>query len=358
MLNFAVGPVMMDKKTRKIGGNQIPYFRTSEFSSIMKENEFLIKKISHAPVDSKVVFLTSSGTGAMEAAIINFFDKNDKLLVINGGGFGKRFSQICALHELDYYELIPKFGCSVTMDDLQNFKDKGYTGLLVNMHETSIGVLYDMKLISDFCRENGIRLVVDAISSFIADEIDLTAIRADVLIIGSQKALAVAPGISILVLSDFAIKRINNKSAMKSYYFNLKEYLTNIERGQTPYTPAISVLLQLNLRLKSIDKIGIDNERKKIESIAKDFRDKIRDLPFEFVSKSPSNAVTCLSVRKGVSAKRVFEVLKNDYGIFICPNGGDFADSLFRVGHIGDLSKRDNSKLVRVFKKLEKRGII
>lgn len=357
MRNFAVGPVLMDKKIRKIGAKQLPYFRTKEFSDLVLKNEALIKKFFNAPQNSRAVFLTASGTGAMEAAVINFFDKNDKILIVNGGSFGKRFAQICSVHGLNYTEIIPEFGCSVTEEQLSAFDGKGYTGFLVNMHETSIGVLYDMKIISEFCKRNGVRLVVDAISSFIADDTDMSGFGADIVITGSQKALAVPPGLAIMVLSEYAVQKIKNND-VESFYFDLKQYLADGERGQTPFTPAVGVLIQLNKRLQRIDKVGFAAEREKIFAVAKDFRARIKAFPFEFVSKSPSNAVTCLSVKEGVSAKAIFETLKNDYGIFICPNGGSLADKVFRVGHIGDLTRKDNTALLKAFKKLQKRGII
>ena len=105
MINFKVGPVMSSKEILEIGGQQIPYFRTSEFSEVMFENEKLIKKFAKASDDSKVVFLTSSGSGAMETAIMNTLTPNDKALVVNGGSFGHRFVELLELHHVPYTEI-------------------------------------------------------------------------------------------------------------------------------------------------------------------------------------------------------------------------------------------------------------
>ena len=90
MINFTVGPVQMDKETRRLGKNQIPYFRTPEFSSLMKENEKLLCEFFDAPDESRVIFMTASGTASMEASVMNFFTPQDKVLVVNGGSFGHR----------------------------------------------------------------------------------------------------------------------------------------------------------------------------------------------------------------------------------------------------------------------------
>ena len=211
MLNFTVGPVMSDEKVRAIGAEQVPYFRTPEFSKIMLENEVLMKKFAKAADDARVVFITGSGTASMEA---------------------------------------------------------------------------------------------------------------------------------------------------KCMYLDLKSALKNGERGQTPFTPAVGILRQINARLKEIDVAGgVEAETKKIAELAQDFREKIKGLPFEIVSESMSNAVTPLHPLN-VSAYDVFTKLKDEYGIWICPSGGEMKETIFRVGHSGALTKEDNTTLVNAFKDLQKRGLL
>lgn len=136
---FTIGPVEMYPETLEMSGKQLPYFRTSEFSEIMLENEVLLKESIHAPKESKVIFLTASGTAAMEAAVINCFTSDDRLLVIQGGSFGRRFSEICRIHKIPFDELILSFGEVLTKEKLEPYNKKGYSGLLVNLHETSTG---------------------------------------------------------------------------------------------------------------------------------------------------------------------------------------------------------------------------
>lgn len=357
MLNFTVGPVQSEDYVLEIGAKSTPYFRTTEFSELMLENEKLMKEFLNADDSSKVIFLTGSGTAAMEATVINMFDKNDKVIVINGGSFGNRFSEICSLHGINHSNVMLRLGETLKKENLEVFAGKEYTGMLVNVHETSTGVYYDLDIISEFCRENNIFLVIDAISSFMADPLDMKKSSAGVVITSSQKALACPPGISIVVLSSEAIDRVK-RIETKSLYLDFESALNNGKRGQTPYTPAVTILLQINSRLVHIKKSGgVEAEVRRVGNLAEDFRKKIIGLPFEIASECMSNALTPLRPITQ-SANQIFLKLKDEYNIWVCPNGGELKDSLFRVGHIGCLTKVDNDVLIGALNDLKKKRFI
>lgn len=360
MLNFTVGPVMSLPEITKVASESTPYFRTPEFSKIMLENEKIMLDFLEAPKDSRCVFLTTSGTGAMESCVMNILNEQDKVMVINGGSFGARFVEMCELHNLKYTEIKCDFGCQVTKEQLECFEGKGYTALLVNMDETSSGVLYDMHLISDFCKRNGMLLIVDAISAFITDEINMEELNAAVVITGSQKALAVQPGISVIALSPIAIERINDNQE-KTMYLSLKSALKNMERGQTPFTPAVTTLLQINTRLSGIrDNGGLKKERQKVKEICSMFREAVKNYSFEFVvkeDKDRSNAVTAVRPIT-CSASKIVQILKDEYNIWVCPNGGELADKVFRVGHIGNIKVEDMKVLIDALNDMKNRKII
>lgn len=359
MINFTVGPVQSPDIVCVIGAEQVPYFRTAEFSELMLENERLIKKFANAGDSSRVVFLTSSGSGGMEAAIMNTLTPADKVLVINGGSFGERFVELLDLHDIPFSEIKLAPGKNITPECLKPYENKGYTSFIVNKHETSTGVHYDIDLISKFCKRNNLFLIVDNISSFLADSFDLEALDADIMIAGSQKALACPPGIVVMCLSSRALDRIE-KIECKCQYFDLKLALKNMDRGQTPWTPAVGILRQINARLKEIDtKGGVDTEITRTAYLAEYFRQKLinNNLPFEIISDSLSNAVTPLHPTTA-NAYEIFLRLKDEYGMWICPNGGTMKDSVLRVGHLGDLSTDDYDMLISAFKDLQRRGII
>lgn len=359
MINFTVGPVQSSDAVRAVGAEQVPYFRTAEFSATMLQNEALVKKFAKASADSRVVFMTCSGSGGMETAIMNCLSKKDKALVVNGGSFGERFVELLTLHEIPFTEIKVEHGKALTSEHLAPYEGQGYTAFLLQKHETSTGVHFDTDLVSEFCRRNGLFLIVDTISTFLCDPFDMERLGAGVMITGSQKALACPPGIAVMVLAPDALKRIEeNKCCCQ--YFDLKLALKNQERGQTPWTPAVGVLLQINVRLKEIEANGgEDAEIARCASLAKYFRDKIIEykLPFEIISESLSNAVTPLHPTTA-SAFEIFLKLKDEYGIWICPNGGSMKDTVFRVGHIGYLTTEDYDKLIAAFVDLRDKGVI
>lgn len=359
MINFTVGPVQSSEAVRAIGAEHVPYFRTAEFSAIMLENERLIKKFAHTTDDSRVVFMTCSGSGGMETAIMNTLTKDDKALVVNGGSFGERFVELLTLHQIPFTEIKLEHGKALKPKHLAPYEGKGYTAFLLQKHETSTGVHYDINLVSDFCKRNGCFLIVDTISTFLTDPFDMAALDAGVMITGSQKALACPPGIAVMALAPSALERIE-KTKCCCQYLDLKLALKNQERGQTPWTPAVGVLLQINQRLKEIDAAGGDEaEIARAAELASYFRNKLKEhnLPFEIISESLSNAVTPLHPTTQ-SAFEIFLKIKDEYGMWICPNGGDMKDTVFRVGHLGYLHKEDYDKLIAAFLDLREKKYI
>lgn len=356
MLNFAVGPVQMEPYILEAGAEQIPYFRTEEFSVVMKENEAWMKQCMGASEDSRVLFLTGSGTAAMEAAVQNLFTCRDRVLVISGGGFGRRFAQICRVHHIPCTEVVLEAGKTLREEELSAYDGQGYTGLLVNVLETSTGVYYDLDMLGSFCRRNRCLFVVDAISSFLADPLFMEKQGIDAVLTGSQKALALPPGISVLALSPRAVERVE-ANEVESLYFDLKAYLKDGLRGQTPFTPAVGILLQMHLRLKSLTEAGVETEWKRAAELAAHFRKGIEALPFTIFSDSLSNAVTPLHPLHA-SAYQIFLTLKDEYGIYVCPNGGELADQVFRVGHMGALTEQDNQRLLDALTDMQNRGLL
>lgn len=346
MLNFTVGPVQMDEAICRIGAEQVPYFRTPEFSQVMFENESMLLQLAQAPRGSRAVFLTASSTGAMEASVMNTLSSADKALVVDGGSFGHRFVQLLQIHGIPHevIELAP--GESLKAEHLAPFEGVGITAFLINADETSTGVFYDMRLVSDFCRRNDAFFIVDAVSAFLTDAVPMDELGIDLLITGSQKALAVPPGVSVIALAPKALERVE-RTEVRCMYFDLADALKNGERGQTPFTPAVGILLQVHERLRALVEVGgVQVELDRAAALAQDFRSRIAGMPFSLLAESPANGVTALRVEGGISAKDIFARMKDDHGIWVCPNGGDLAETVFRVGHMGALTTEDNETLV------------
>lgn len=350
---------MSSEAVRAVGAEQVPYFRTAEFSALLKENEALVKEFAGADDSARAVFITGSGTASMESVIMNVLTPRDRALVVDGGSFGHRFVELLELHEIPHTVIKMKPGEALREERLKEFEGQEYTAFVVNTHETSTGVLYDMPMISSFCKRNGCLFVADSISAFLADPFNMKELGVDIMITGSQKALACPPGVSLIILSERSIKRVEENHC-KCMYLDLNLALKNGERGQTPFTPAVGTLRQIHTRLLEIKQSGgAETEIQRTAGLAEYFRNRLAEekLPFEIVSESMSNAVTPLHPTTA-SAYDIFLAMKDEYGIWVCPNGGDLHDTVFRVGHIGDLKREDYDVLIDAFLDLRERGII
>lgn len=349
---FTPGPVPMSKKTLKIAGEQVPYFRNKFFSNKMFESKKLLLKLVNAEKGSNIVFLGGSGTSAMEASILNILSSKDESLVLNAGGFGQRFVDICKLNKIKTNEIRLKRNEEIKFNNIEVKKSKAF---IINAHETTIGRLFNLEKTGEFCKKNKLLHIVDAISAFVCDEIDMKKQNIDVLILSSNKGLALAPGLSMIVLSPNVIKRLNN---VDSIYFNFKEYLSNIKRGQTPFTPPVSILLQLNQKLKELDKKSIKKVNNKTAELAKYFRKKIKDLPYKFYVKDMSNAMTSIVPVNGEKAWEIVEYFEKNYNIVLTPSGGELKDKLIRVSHMGEMNKKYIDVLVSHLKKYHKKELL
>ena len=339
---FTPGPVKMSEEILEIGAKQTPYFRNSAFSEVTFNCEKGLLKMLNAPKGSRVLFLTASGTAGMESVVINLLNKNDNALVVHGGGFGGRFVDICALHEIPHYD----FKVSNTnLSDIETLAPKEqFSSLIVNAHETSVGHLYDLDAMGAYAKKNNLLFIVDAISMLVTDPIDMSAQHIDAVVASSQKGLALPPGLTMVVLSPRALERVQD---VKSLYFNFKDYLANGERGQTPYTPAVTIMLQLEARLAQIEREGgVAQSIAKAKEIAQYFRDNIKNLPLKLYTPYMPNAMTTLTPTDGKSAIDIVNDLEKSYKVMVCPNGGAQRDIIFRVSHMGDMTREYTDLLI------------
>ena len=349
MTIFTVGPVMMYPETLDIESAQLPYFRTDGFGQLMKESERYFLRSVHAPADASFIALTSSGTGAMDASVQNLLTANDKALVINGGSFGERFAQITRKYGIptDTYDIEPF--CAFSKEEFEKFSGCGYTALLVNACDTGSGQKYDLDYLSDFCKRNDMLFIVDAVSAYLADPIDMEKQGIDVLFTASQKALALSPGAALVALSKRAVERLSGSSP--SYYFDFKSYIENQKRGQPPFTSAVGIMLSIHQRLRAIDEKGVDKEIALHAERAEYFRRKVKDLPVEIPEIPLSNCCTPL-VFPERNAFAVYTELVEKYDIYLTPSGGALKDVQLRVGHLGNLSLEDFDDLIAKMQKV------
>ncbi len=339
---FTPGPVKMSDEILEVGSKQTPYFRNCEFSDVTYACEKGLLEMVNAPEGSKVIFLTASGTAGMESVVMNLLNKDDNALVVNGGGFGSRFVKICDVHDIPHTDFVVK---NTNLHDIEALAPKeNYTSLIVNAHETSVGHLYDLEAMGAFAKKNNLLYIVDAISMLVTDPVDMQSSNIDVVIASSQKGLALPPGLTMVVLAPRALEKVQD---IKSLYFNYKDYLSNGERGQTPYTPAVTIMLQLEARLNQIKRRGgVQQSIQKAKDISEYFRASIKDLPLKEYTPFMPNAMTTLTPTDGKGAMEIVNGLEDGYKVMVCPNGGAERDIIFRVSHMGDMTRAYTDVLI------------
>lgn len=335
---FTPGPVTIHEHILSIGAKQPPYNRTSDFSRLTSEILSSLKYIFQTKGD--VALLTGSGTLAMEAAVLNFLTPGEKVLIVNGGTFGQRWCDICEIHSIPYHQINLQPGEDLDLHQLRKILEKhGFAAFLINAHETSTGHLYDIKAIGDIIRDSSMLYIVDAISTICADPFQMDDWNVDIAILSSQKALALPPGLSFVAMGARAIMRLR-ENRPKTLYMDLQNYLTNQERGQVPYTPAIGLLLQLHQRLLDIQQNTLPETILLHARRASDFREAIIDLPLSILPDRQSNAITAL-LCNDIDATDIVQILRDHHHAEVAPSGGDLKHKLIRISHMGDQNSSD-----------------
>lgn len=346
MKHFIVGPVEMYPSVKNILEKGYTYFRTEEYGNLVKDCLDKLSVMLGNSLENSLIYLASSGTGAMEAVVDNCMKNTDKALVINGGSFGHRFDELLNWHNIPHETINLNWDEVITKEHLSSYCNKGFNSLFVNLDETSSGKLYDIELLSQFCKKNNMYLIVDAISTFLADEYDMEKYGVDVTILSSQKGLCLSAGTSFVSFSKRMKDRVLKNSNSSSYYFNFKNYFKNLERGQTPFTPTVSTMYELNEMLNLIEKAGGKNcWIKSIAQKAQYFRKKALAMGLTIPSYPKSNTLTPLYF-DDIDASMVVKILRDKYQLFVNPCGGDLAKNLLRVSHIGNTTIKDIDDLL------------
>lgn len=341
-----VFPGNIEDSILQIGGKPFPYMRTAQFSELVKDSEKMLLELMHCP-GGRVIFYTASGTGAMDAVVTNYVSRCKKVFIVAGGSFGYRWKSLCEYYHCPNTVFEVQFACDIDYAQLEEAVAASHPDVfLCQHHETSTGQLYNMKKISAICKKHNVSLVVDAISSFLADELDMADLGIDICITSSQKGLNIAPGLSFLFLSP---KVLQTDFAHKSYYFDFAENLKNLERGQTPYSPATTLFLQLHVRLQNDMTIGIKNIIASVRTKALYFRELCKQNGWEVPAEVPSNCITGFFVRRNGGI--LFEELLKQ-NIYIMPGG---TPDYFRVSHLGIQTNEDLDDLAKRIREVENR---
>jgi aspartate aminotransferase-like enzyme len=318
---------------RAMAGADI-HHRTEDFRQLSKQLARDLKFFMGT--DNDVAIFTSSGTGAMEAAVSNLFAKGDKVVVATAGKFGERWVQIAKAFGLDVTVLEEPYGDAVAPERVADaLRAPGVQGVFVQATESSTGVSHDVKSMAEAVRRTDAIFVVDAITGLGTSHLDIDGWGLDVVVGGSQKAVMIPPGLAFASVSQKAWKR-RERAKQPYFYLDLYKHAQASEKGESPFTPATSLLLGLAEVLRYIRELGPENLIENAQLLARATREAAGALGLElFARRNPSGAVTAIRPPKGVDSGQIVKAYRERFGAIIANGQGSMKGEIFRIAHLG-----------------------
>lgn len=333
---LAPGPTPIPPEVLSAMSMPIIHHRSTDFIPVLESAKKGLQWLYQTKND--VLILCSTGTGGMVGAVNNFFSPNDKVLVINGGNFGERWTKICQAYGLQVQEIAVEWGYTVKPEAVEEAlkKSPDIKGVFVQASETSTGVYHDIQTLSEIVkkRDNTI-FIVDAISALAAHDLKTDRWGIDIMVGGSQKGLMLPPGLAFVSISEKAWKMADN-AKLPRFYFNFKKEREALAKNQTNFTSAVTLIIGLNESIKLLQKEGLENVIKRHENLANITRQAIKAIGLELYSKeSPSNTVTAILAPEGIDGQAIYKTLKDKYGITAAGGQGKAKGKIFRIAHLG-----------------------
>lgn len=330
------GPVSVPEQVLLNMARPMIHHRTPEFEEIFKEARNGLKKVFKT--EQEPLILASSGTGAMESAVINTLNQGDKVLVINGGKFGERWIKICQAYGINAESVTIEWGRSVNPADVKAFLDKNpdTKAVFVQGSETSSTVYHPVKELAAITKDMPeTLLIVDGITSAGVHDTRFDEWGIDILITGSQKAFMLPPGLAFITLSQKAWNMVE-KSTLPKFYFNLKTELKNQLKNTTAWTAGVSLIIGLKTVLSMMEKEGIDNVFKRHSINAEATRAAVKALGLKLLAQDiPSNAATGCFLPENIDGKAFVKYLRDKCGVSIAGGQDHLAGKILRISHLG-----------------------
>lgn len=342
------GPVDVPAEFLKEMSSPLVYHRESSFTAIYQS---VVKGLQRVIMTKSPVYvLTASGTGAMEAAVANLVSPGDKVVVTVAGKFGERWRELCIRFGGYVDELVRPYGESIPPEELERKlrTNDAARCVFTTLTETSTGALNDVKAFGDICRRLNRILVVDGVAGLGVDELRMDSWHVDVVVGGSQKAFAVPPGLSFIAVSQRAWELVERCRGAR-YYFDLRQFKRWEEKGQTPWTPAISVFYALDLALKRMNRKGITQVWKERRATAEFVRGRIAKMGLELFPQRPSNGLTVIRMPDGVDGTKVVDYCKLRHKLLFANGQAEMRGRVVRIGHLGPVRRQDMTKALAAF---------
>jgi len=328
------GPTPIPDSVLSVAAEPIIHHRTPEFSEIFMQVSEGLKYVFGTRED--VFILTSSGSGAMETAVVNTLSPGDKAICLNGGKFGERWGNICRAYGVTVREIVLEWGDDFTRDQLaaELKANPDAKAVFSTLSETSSGALYDIQGFAEVVSGTNAILVVDGISGAGATACPMDEWKIDVLLSGSQKSFMIPPGLAYIAFGPKAWKMVET-AKLPRFYFDARKAKKNLEKQTTPWTPAVSLIIQQKKALDIIRSMGMDNLLDHHRILGEAARAGVKALGLELLAKKPGNILTAVKTPAGIDGSKLVKTMQSKYKAYIAgaqdPNKGKF----FRIAHLG-----------------------
>lgn len=317
--------------------------RGREFAALIQRvaarlREFFLTK-------NDVLILSASGTGGMESAIVNTLSPGDKVLAVSIGAFGERFAAIAETFGAQVTMLPYEWGQAARPEDVRRAlqDDPGIKAVLITHNETSTGVTNPLQEIAQVVREFDKLLLVDAVSSLGAIPLDMDGWGLDAVVTGSQKGWMVPPGLAFVALSDRGWQAYES-AKMPRFYFDLGKHRDSLAKGQTPWTPTISVFFGLDIALERMSVEGLERIFARHARLARMVRDGVKEMGLKLLCEDEtcaSDTVTAVRCPDGIEVTALRNLMEDEFGIVLAGGQGKLSGKIFRIGHLGLVEEDD-----------------
>jgi len=336
------GPTQVPANLCAALGRPIIHHRTPQFQNNIKQVLEGLKEIFQTKND--IYILTSSGSGGMEAAVSNLLSPNDKAIAVDGGKFGERWVELCQTFKANTIVYKVEWGKAPGAAEIKSLLDThpDTKAVFITLAETSTGVTPDVKAIGEVVKNTKAVLVVDAVSGLAVQEIKTDEWHCDVVVSASHKGLMLPPGLSFVSASAKAIDLIN-KSTNPRYYFDLRESKKAMEKIDTPFTPAIGVLIALVDSIEMIKKEGLSNMFARYALLARAVRAGCKAIGLELFPdpSCATNVLTAVKVPANIDGEKLTKTMRDTYGITFAGGQDLLKGKVIRMAHMGALDEYD-----------------
>jgi aspartate aminotransferase-like enzyme len=345
---FTPGPTPLHPRVLEALGRPIPHHRSEEFRSLFKESRAGLQQFLKTTGD--VLILSCSGTGAMEAAVVNAVPPGERMLALVAGHFGRRFVEIGKAHGIEVQTLEAPWGEAVAPESLAAALDRDPTlrAVSVQFSESSTGARHDVEGLARVTRDRpGTLLIVDAISGAGAMRLETEAWGVDLVVVGSQKALALPPGLGFLAVSPKAWSRVES-AASQRFYFDLRRERKGQSEGSSAFTPAIAHVVALRAALEAVRSLGgVDGLVDNAAGLAAMTRAAAGALRLPLVApRHHGDALTALYPPSGLEAPAIVKGMKSEFAATVAGGQGQLSGKILRVAHLGYYDVTDTLGLI------------